>query len=182
VLLLCAAALGAAGGSAGWVITDQLESNDEFCVSCHLEDGTPLHERKLAEYREAPAASLAAVHLAAESGFRCIDCHGGASPPNRIRVKLVAARDALLYLAGTFEEPTRMEHPLWDEDCARCHARYSPARDDAFHAIAQHNVDFEVACVSCHRSHPQSDRGAHQWIEPEVVRPLCLTCHEELAS
>ncbi len=181
-LLLAASSLGIAAGSAGWVITDRLESDNEFCVSCHLDAETPLHAAKFEELRAEPAASLAGAHRSAEAAFLCIDCHGGASFPNRLRVKTVAARDALSYVLGGFEEPTRMRHPLWDEDCVRCHERYAAERDDAFHAISQHNVDFEVACVTCHRAHPQSERAEHHFIKPDVVRPVCLTCHEELAS
>jgi hypothetical protein len=163
------------------VITDRLEARNEFCVSCHLDAETPLHETKLSHFAADPPASLVAAHRAAEAEFRCIDCHGGASLPNRVRVKAVAARDGLVYLLGRFEEPRSMDQPLWDEDCAQCHERYAAERDDAFHAIAQHNVDFEVACVACHVSHPASERAEFHFIEPDVVRPLCSQCHEEFA-
>lgn len=172
------AALSLAALPAGWVVSDRLESNDAFCVSCHLPAGRPLHERKLDDFRSSPPQSLVAAHAAARSEFRCIDCHGGTSPLGRVRVKAVAARDALRYLAGRFEEPDHMRHPLWDEDCARCHTSYRAERDDSFHALEVHNVDFPLACVSCHRSHV-AGRAELDFLLPEVVLPACRGCHEE---
>lgn len=171
---------GALAAPAGWFVSDRLESRDEFCVSCHLEAGRPLHEAKLREFRAEPSPNLAALHFASEERVRCIDCHGGASFVNKLRVKSVAARDALRYLVGAFEEPDSMAHPLWDEDCVQCHADYAPVRDDDFHAFEAHNVrDFAYACVSCHRAHPVGASSGQHFLDPEVVLPVCRNCHEE---
>ena len=130
------------------------------------------------EFESEPAVNLASLHALAD--VRCIDCHGGASFANKLRVKTVAARDALRYFAGAFGEPTRMAHPLWDEDCVQCHADYSPVRDDDFHAFEAHNVsDFAYACVACHRTHPTQARAEPLFLDREVVRPICAQCHEE---
>ena len=165
--------------SAGWTITGRLESRNEFCVACHLPGGTPLHEHKGADFAAVPAANLAAAHRSAESEFRCIDCHGGASFVNQVRVKAVAARDAGLWLLGWFEEPERMKHPLWDEDCLQCHGRYRASRDDDFHAIDDHNIDFAHRCVKCHLSHPAGGRPEFDFLDRAVVLPVCRNCHEE---
>lgn len=170
----------AAGAPAGWVISDRLESRNEFCTSCHLNAATPLHEQKAADFAESPASSLAAAHRAAKPEFRCIDCHGGASFANRLRVKSVAARDALRYLLGRFEEPQSMQHPLWNEDCAKCHGAYSPARADAFHAIEVHNLPaFEFDCVQCHDAHPSGRKASLEYLESERLVAVCRNCHEE---
>jgi hypothetical protein len=179
--MLGAAALCALGAVGGWTVTDALESDNRFCVSCHLASGQPLHQRKLDEFARTDAVNLVSAHYAAEGGFRCIDCHGGASLANRLRVKTVAARDAALYVLGRFDEPEAMDHPLWDEDCVQCHGRFEPARADDYHAIADHNVvDFAYRCVECHRSHPSRGASpAFAFLDRDVVLPVCRNCHEE---
>lgn len=165
---------------AGWWISDHLEAENEFCTSCHLDAETPLHEQKQGDLLENPATSLVAAHRAAEDAFRCIDCHGGASFANKVRVKSVAARDALRYLLGRFEEPKTMQHPLWNEDCARCHRTYAPTRDDAYHAIDVHNLpDFEYECVQCHQAHPKGRKASLDFLETGPLVAVCRNCHEE---
>jgi hypothetical protein len=173
--------LGGAAAPLGWFGSDWLERNDEFCVACHLSENVPLHEAKLEEFRADPAANLVAAHRAAEEGLGCIDCHGGASFVNKLRVKTVAARDAAKWLIGSFDEPDHMKHPLWDEDCRQCHRTYAPAREDDFHALADHNVvDFDHRCVGCHRAHPTQGVSADlDFLDQDVVLPICRNCHEE---
>lgn len=171
--------LAAASAPIGWLATDALESRNGFCVSCHLDVDRPLHRPKMDDFERVPARSLAAAHAAAESGFRCIDCHGGASFPNKVRVKSVAARDAAAYLLGWFEEPTAMEFPLWDEDCVQCHARFEPERSDAFHAFEVHNVDFDHRCVECHGAHATGAPAHLDFLDRDVILPVCRNCHEE---
>ena len=118
----------------GWMVSDALESQNSFCTSCHLDASTPLHAQLRRNFESVPAVNLASAHFAHDQKFRCIDCHRGASFPNRVRVKLLAMRDAAMYLTGRFEEPREMKHPLWKEDCTQCHAKYEAERDDAFHA------------------------------------------------
>ena len=98
----------------GWVVTDRLEADNAFCVSCHLDAETPLHRDHDADFRARPPVSLAAAHAAAENAehedavFRCIDCHGGTAFLGRARVKLLSAKDAFWYVTGRFEEPDGM--------------------------------------------------------------------------
>ena len=179
ILILAVGAV--VGAPITWGVTDYLEADNAFCVACHLSDGSELHAGKSAEFAavEEPA-NLAAAHAAAEERFRCIDCHGGASFPNKLRVKAVAGRDALFWVLGRFEEPERMKHPLWDEDCRQCHQRYQAERDDDFHALADHNgIDFAHGCVECHRSHPTDGEAAFAFLAREQVLPICRNCHEE---
>ena len=169
-----------ASAPAGWWISDQFEAQNEFCTSCHLERDTPLHAEKMDAFLRAPASSLVAAHHGAEPDFGCIDCHGGASFANKLRVKTVAARDAFFYLLGRFEEPKHMEHPLWNEDCVKCHAKYEPGRDDAFHAIDVHNLpDFGYDCVQCHQAHPAGREPSLDYLEREGLVAVCRNCHEE---
>jgi predicted CXXCH cytochrome family protein len=169
-----------ASAAAGWRISDHFEAQNEFCTSCHLDAATPLHADKADAFLREPASSLVAAHHEAKQGFRCIDCHGGASFANKLRVKTVAARDGLFYLLGRFEEPSLMEHPLWNEDCVKCHATYEPTRDDAFHALDVHNLpDFGYDCVQCHDAHPAGRKSSLDYLEREGLVAVCRNCHEE---
>ena len=132
------------------------------------------------DFLGAPAASLVSAHHGAKPGFRCIDCHGGASFANKLRVKALSARDAFFYVLGRFEEPREMRHPLWNEDCVKCHAAYEPARDDAFHAIGVHNLpEFAYDCVQCHQAHPTGRQKSLDYLERESLVAVCRNCHEE---
>ncbi len=177
----------------GWVISDQLEQDDAFCTSCHLSEGRPLHEAKLAAFRERPAPSLAAAHGAAGNEahtggrFRCIDCHGGSGFLGRARVKLLSVKDALWYAAGRFEEPERMTWPLRDEDCSHCHSSFAESEASAepnplFHQLAVHNHELGVACVACHVSHPSGGLADRFFLHPQAVRAQCASCHLEFVD
>ena len=170
----------AASAPLGWLATDALEANDDFCTSCHLAADAPLHALKRREFETVPAVNLASAHFAHDGEFLCITCHRGASFPNRVRVKLLAARDAAMYVLGRFEEPDAMAHPLWKEDCARCHAHYEPTRADAFHAIEVHNLpNFALNCVQCHEAHPTGRSAELAFLAREPLVAACRNCHEE---
>jgi predicted CXXCH cytochrome family protein len=176
---LGAALLALGSAPVGWAVIDRLESDNAFCVSCHLEPGRPLHEQKASQFETSPAQNLAAAHRVAREEFTCIECHGGTGVVGRLRIKVVSARDALRYVLGRFEEPQTMRHPLWDEDCARCHRTYRAERDDAFHALAVHNVDLPHACVECHETHPTGAPAELNFLARETVLPICRNCHKE---
>jgi hypothetical protein len=164
----------------GWAVSDALEAQNSFCTSCHLDASTPLHAELRRNFASVPAVNLASAHFAHEQKFRCIDCHRGASFPNRVRVKLLAMRDAAMYLAGRFEEPRAMAHPLWKEDCTQCHAKYEAARDDAFHRIEVHNLpNFALNCVQCHEAHPTGRSAELAYLAREPLVAACRNCHEE---
>lgn len=189
--LWAAAIVGTAlAAPAGWLVTDYLERDDDFCNACHLEPGVPLHIDIRRDFQGAPAASLAAAHAQAdgetrpEGGFRCIDCHGGASLVGRARVKALAAKDTFWYVVGHFEEPAGMRWPLWDEDCTKCHADFDeadpePWENPRFHQLAVHNVELGVGCVECHSSHTPNGDPKHQFLRASAVRSQCARCHTE---
>jgi hypothetical protein len=162
------------------MVVDRLESRNEFCVSCHLDPVTPLHRDISESFRARPALNLTGAHRIAEPDFRCIDCHGGTGLVGKFRVKIVSGWDTIKYLTGRFREPERMAAPLWDEDCVKCHAAYRPERADAFHAFPAHNVGLPYACVACHRAHPVGAPAELQFLEREVVLPICRDCHKEV--
>jgi formate-dependent nitrite reductase cytochrome c552 subunit len=193
-MLVVGALLAAAvAGPAGWVASDRLERDNEFCVACHLPDGTRLHAGKREDLGDWPPATLAAAHgmagvreFDAIRPFRCIDCHGGTGVAGRVRVKILSAKDAFWYAVGRFEEPTAMRWPLEDADCRRCHARFdergrAAGVDPAFHELAVHNAELGVACVDCHLVHDEGGLADHDFLHPEHVRARCAGCHPELA-
>ena len=171
--------LGLVSPPLGWWGTDRLESDNAFCVSCHLTPGVPLHEQKAERFERQPAEDLAAAHASAEPGFLCADCHRGTSFIGRLRVKAVAARDTVQYLLGRFEEPARMRHPLWDQDCARCHRSFRADSRDDFHGLETHNVRLGYGCVECHQAHTTGAPSELHFLNGEMVLPICRNCHKE---
>jgi nitrate/TMAO reductase-like tetraheme cytochrome c subunit len=188
-LLVLAAAAGTLVASGGWVITDRLEQDNDFCNACHLELGLPLHAEIRRDFDASPPASLAAAHGLAgnrERGdaFRCIDCHGGVSWLGRLRVKALAGKDAFWWLVDDFDEPHDMRWPLWDEDCAQCHTSFDTSEPESwqsprFHQLPVHNASLGVGCVECHFSHESFVDIAPYFLDAERVRPQCARCHPE---
>jgi nitrate/TMAO reductase-like tetraheme cytochrome c subunit len=187
---------GFALGSApiGWVVTDHLEQDNDFCVSCHLAPGVRLHAGVHRDVGAAVPVSLGSVHGASrvesrgeDPAFRCIDCHGGTSPLGRARVKALAAKDAFWYVLGHFEEPDGMRWPLWDEDCAKCHARFdeiaaAPWQSPRFHQLPVHNAALGVRCVECHSVHEIGGNPQAFFLHAGSVRAQCARCHSEYAD
>lgn len=170
----------------GWLVSDRLEANNDFCNSCHLAPGRPLHADVRRDFDAAPAASLAGVHAKAgdEGGFRCIDCHGGTGFVGRVRVKTLAAKDAFWYAVGRFDEPDHMRWPLWDEDCSKCHAAFDTSDVEAwqsprFHQLPVHNTALGVACVECHRVHDAGGKPQAFFLHAPRVRTQCARCHSQ---
>lgn len=185
--------LGAISTPIGWQVSDRLESNNAFCTSCHLDASTPLHRDIARDFEHPTASTLASRHAKAvvegrdDATFRCVDCHGGTGFIGRARVKLLAAKDAFWYVAGRFEEPQHMSVLLRDDDCSKCHAVHPAAsgREDGaepFHALAVHNTNLGVVCVSCHEAHVVGGRAGAYFLRGERVRSECARCHPALAG
>ena len=179
------------GAPAGWLISDRIEQDNDFCKSCHLASGVPLHIGIRRGFDTEEPSSLAALHgrsLVVARGrgdaaaFRCIDCHGGKSFVGRVRVKALAAKDAFWYTVGHFEEPEKMSWPLWDEDCLACHTSFDEREAQGFesprfHQLAVHNVDLGVDCVECHQVHESAGDRQAFFLVTERVRANCARCH-----
>ncbi len=174
----------------GWVVTDHLEQDNEFCNACHVEEAVPLHIDIRRAFDSVPAPTLAAAHAVAgnedreDGAFRCIDCHGGVSFAGRARVKALAAKDTFWYVVGHFEEPDGMRWPLWDEDCVQCHAEFdetesAPWETPRFHELSVHNVELGVDCVECHLTHGTDGDPENQFLHATLVRSQCARCHSE---
>ncbi len=171
----------------GWFGTDALEANNDFCNACHLPNGDVLHGQIRAGFDARPPTTLSSLHQTAgepSRAFRCIDCHGGVGFLGRAKVKALAAKDALVWLGGDFDEPDHMAYPLGEEDCRQCHESFRPAEDEQdaalrFHALAVHNADLGFDCVECHTAHDGGDDPATYFMHAQNVRGQCGRCHSE---
>jgi nitrate/TMAO reductase-like tetraheme cytochrome c subunit len=155
-------------------VTDYLEEDNRFCISCHL------HEQIFDAFMTATPTlvTLAGAHHH-KGETKCIDCHIGATFTDKVIIKAIAGWDTFKYLAGRFKEPDHLRFPLGDRTCLKCHpdGGQSQARAEAFHNDPNHrNMRFE--CVACHQSHPRRD-PATLFLEPTLVRPICQECHQE---
>jgi nitrate/TMAO reductase-like tetraheme cytochrome c subunit len=180
----------------GWLVTDRLERNNDFCNACHLSAQRPLHSEIREHFDGRPPPSLAAAHALAgvrerdDPRFRCIDCHGGSGFLGRARVKALAGKDALFYALGRFDEPKAMRFPLWDADCSKCHARFdladhgrsSDTGATPFHSLPVHNSNLGVACVECHGAHDVDVSRDAYFMNADRLRAQCARCHSEFAG
>jgi nitrate/TMAO reductase-like tetraheme cytochrome c subunit len=178
---------------AGWIVSDRMEQDNDFCTSCHISADVPLHIDLRRAFDATEPVNLSAVHGAShvesrgtgvDAEFRCIDCHGGTSLVGRARVKALAAKDVFWYAVGSFEEPTRMHTPLWDEDCVKCHGTFDESEvgefeNPRFHQLAVHNVELGVDCVECHQMHTLGGNPTAYFLRPEWVRQRCAVCHSQ---
>jgi hypothetical protein len=60
IVTLMGASLGVVLGTVGWIATDHLEQDDDFCNACHVSAGIPLHAEIRRDYDARPAPSLGA--------------------------------------------------------------------------------------------------------------------------
>ena len=190
---LWVALLAIAAAPVGWIVSDAIERQNDFCNACHLPDeGGPLHVGQRRDFDARPPVNLAGLHAvriradqAGDDPARCIDCHGGVGFQGKLRVKWLAARDALVWLGGDFEEPDGMNTPLLDEDCLQCHPSFDETPSGLprprFHELSVHNAELGVDCVQCHGSHDAGDPDFH-YLDIAHVRSRCAECHNEFAQ
>src|SRR6185503_15078730 len=120
------------------------------CVACHW----GLNDARLAQ----PAALFSRQDVHRESGFRCVDCHGG----NQAAGDKAGAHSAALGFKGVPAGQAQIA------TCARCHSdaefmrRFSPRQrvDQALeYATSVHGKQLSVGdarvatCASCHGAH-----------------------------
>lgn len=177
LLLVGLPCLGVVAFGGGMVVTDALEQRNTFCIACHL------HEQKFADFHPVhdQVRTLAAAHnLPGERNVKCIDCHIGATFGDKLVVKMLAARDTLTYLFGTFTEPTQLHFALGSRTCLKCHPSggQNPEQDNAFHN-APHHRNMPPLCYDCHTVHPTSS-VATRFLRQVAVKPHCDQCHQAM--
>ncbi len=144
------------------------------CASCHA-----TLETKLA----APPAAFAGPDVHRESGFTCVDCHGG----DRTATDKLKAHDAGKGFKGVPAGQAQIA------TCARCHSdaemmrKYAPRQrvDQATeYATSVHGKrlamgDMKVAtCANCHGAHGiRRVNDAKSPVFPTNVAATCASCH-----
>lgn len=154
-------------------VTDHLEEDNRFCISCHLHE--QILENFMTDTPQLVALSGAHHH---KGEVKCIDCHIGATLTDKVIIKAIAGWDTVQYFVGNFKEPEHLRFPLGDRTCLKCHpdGGQSQTRTGAFHNYSTHrNMRFE--CVVCHQSHPVRDPSTF-FLEQAIVRPVCQECHK----
>ena len=176
-------------GAVSWGVSDRYEQRNDFCTACHLPDGTPLHLETRENFDRVVPVNLAGVHGRGwveereDSDFRCIDCHAGSGAVERTKVKLLAARDAVRYALGSFEEPDGMPFELSPATCLGCHPtfRHSAAPGwtvQAFHGVPAHDAPDAPRCVACHAVHEGDGDAFAYFMSRARVDAQCSVCHD----
>lgn len=172
----------------GWVGSDRLERQNDFCNACHLPGGTPLHLENRENFDRVIPQNLAGVHGRGwveereDPAFRCIDCHAGSGLLEHGAIKLLAARDGLRYMIGSFDEPEGMPFELSEETCRRCHPifRHSAAPGwtfQAYHGRPAHDGAELPRCVRCHSVHDEDGDAFAYFLSRRRVDLQCRECH-----
>jgi hypothetical protein len=186
-------ALGFAGFVAGSLITDRLEQDNRFCISCHaptkasqdygikVDTIAKLHQEKYDGFysRDGKVISLAGSHNV-KSQVKCIDCHIGAGFRDYLIIKGIAARDAAKYLVGRYREPEGLTYALGERTCLKCHpdGGQNLKNPKAFHNAPYHR-DPRNACSDYHRSHDEAPAES-RFLQQVLVKPRCDSCHLEI--
>ncbi len=180
-------------GPAGWVTTDVLERENDFCNACHIEGDVPLHIDIRHDMDNRPPRSLAALHAERVPAWRpddpvmrCFDCHSGTGLVGRTRIKAIAARDLGVWLIGRAEEPTHLSVAIVDRDCTKCHERFveqaSTRPRPAFHSLPIHAADLGVDCVQCHPVHEADVDPKFHFLAIARVQAECAHCHSDFEN
>jgi nitrate/TMAO reductase-like tetraheme cytochrome c subunit len=151
----------------------EIEKNDPFCGSCHMND----HGLKLQQSLASEAETLSAFHRI-DGAVRCIDCHGYDSFTGRLETMFLAAKSLFHYVVGDFEDPSRTTEPIRDESCVKCHPSDRPrSSEDEFHSRFEH-MDLPVPCVNCHTGH-KPGINTQSYLVKKIVLNQCSECHPE---
>jgi len=160
-----------------YITGTKLEEHDSFCASCHTHPEQEFFSRS----QQSPATDLASFH--AEKGVLCIQCHAGKGIVGRTLGLMAGAQDLVAFWSGHYPSPAKMEDPLPDANCTRCHADVVSRGDfnNHFHFfLAQwQNVQPQKAahCVSCHSSHTTAGKAADMFLIKQPTLQVCQQCH-----
>lgn len=167
-------------GAGGLYGIRAVESYNPFCTYCHLKDHQDYFDDG-ARQREA-IRTLGGWHLASGKAA-CISCHGEDGIAGMARTTWLAAGDTWKFVAGGYEQPSRVFHPIVDKDCLKCHPeeRILKLAESAFHGISDHAL-LKGACVQCHGGHKTGGRSQKAFIVPAFAQPRCDDCHKDLKT
>lgn len=160
-------------------ISDKIIKRDNFCVSCHLPSGKPLHQAKMEMMTSKPPLSLAGVHFQnKKSPLGCPECHHGTNLTEQITVFWFQTKNTLLYFTGRFEEPRTLEAPVTDRLCASCHHDLKvKAVEFKYHSFMSHDGLKQITCTTCHPAHSAPVEGGG-FLDKDKILLACALCHK----
>lgn len=160
----------------------QLENDDAFCASCHVEPETTYYRASL---NPEQAETLAAFHAGVKT--RCIDCHSRRWIPGRIWAQWGGLQNALAFRSGDYTAPAVTTRPVGDSGCVKCHSDLSWVieRPGHYHSPWLRR-DWQAAngpantCEVCHPSHKPVASKSDQFMDANHIETQCDACHEAI--
>ena len=165
-----------------YITGTSLEEHDNFCASCHTQPEDQFFQRSL----KSTAQDLASFH--AEKGVLCIQCHAGKGIIGRSLGLMAGAQDLVSFYSGHYPQPAKLEDPMPDANCTRCHADVLTKQDfsNHFHVflVRWRAVDPQNAahCTSCHTSHSITGAAADMYLVQAPTLQVCQRCHTQLGG
>lgn len=177
---LLAALMVLAAGS--YITGTQLEEHDGFCASCHTQPEDQFYTRSL----QSTSQDLASFH--AQKGVLCIECHAGKGLIGRSLGLAAGAQDLVAFYSGHYPQPAKMEEPMPNANCTRCHAGVLTKRDfsNHFHLyLAQWRASDPknaATCASCHTSHTTAGAATDMYLVQAPTIQVCQRCHSSAGA
>ncbi len=159
--------------------SEALKGRPGFCVSCHLDGGTPLHAEKNRLFMQDPPVNLAGLHRNKLKEFGCTACHSGHSAEARLKVALEEMTNTFSYFFRKFEEPKKLDAAFMpDASCELCHKEL-PRKPNRFHGITAHQPKVKAPCMVCHVAHARG-RADYYFIDDGKLLGACKKCHANI--
>jgi predicted CXXCH cytochrome family protein len=165
-----------------YITGTQLEEHDNFCASCHTQPEDQFYTRSL----ESTSQDLASFHTT--KGVLCIQCHAGKGLIGRSLGLAAGAQDLVAFYSGHYPQPAKLEEPMPDSNCTRCHADVLTKQDFSNHfhvflarwrAVDPKNV---ASCVSCHSSHSTTGLASDMYLMQDSTLQICQRCHASVGG
>jgi hypothetical protein len=158
----------------------QLENDDSFCASCHVEPETTYYRASLNPNQ---AETLAAFHAGVDT--RCIDCHSRRWIPGRLWAQWGGLQNALTFRSGDYSSPAVTTRPVGDSGCTKCHSELAWVieRPGHYHSPWLRR-DWQAAngpantCGACHPSHRIVAPKTDKFMDAVAVETECEGCHD----
>jgi predicted CXXCH cytochrome family protein len=160
-----------------YITGTKLEEHDNFCASCHTQPEVDFYARSLAT----TSTDLASFHTSKQ--VLCIQCHAGKSVYGRFMGLMAGTQDLVSFYSGHYPQPAKLEEPMPDSNCTRCHADVLAKRDfnNHFHLYLSRwrAVDPKNAatCTSCHTSHTTAGTADQMFLINDPTIKICQSCH-----
>lgn len=166
----------------GFIVAATVEENDSFCASCHTQPESTYYERS----QSSTLSDLAGYHHTED--IKCIDCHSGEGIGGRINAIFMGANNAFKFYTGTAIQPARLNVPIQDGNCLKCHARVTQTRTEQTHfhyflpQWQARDPNGAAHCVSCHSAHTTDGQANLVYLNVARTEAVCQRCHNALGN